>query len=388
MSIAELIDLSDIIDVAIIAMFIYAGLMWFKRTKAFLVAVGIVILGAIFALARYFNLYLTAEMLHGFFAVLLIAIIVIFQEDLRHFFERMALWGIGRRPKIRSSETVKSLVRTLGDLARARTGALVVICGQMPVDRHIDGGTALDGELSEALLKSIFDRSSPGHDGAVIIENNRVARFASYLPLSKDLERIAGFGTRHTAALGLSERCDALCIVVSEERGTISIAKDGELKPLKDPVELLKMLNDYLGEKFPLKHKRAFSNLVRKNLAEKLIAVALAAGLWMVFTYNAETIQRDYQVSVEYTNFPKGLVIERAWPREITVTLSGDERAFKFFDPDAIKITVDASDAREGKQRVPINSSYVSKIPHNLKIDGIRPDEIDLTLKGEGNRKP
>lgn len=380
-------DITDIADVAIIAMFVYAGLIWFKRTKAFLVAVGIVILGAIFALARYLNLFLTAAMLQGFFAVLLIAIIVIFQEDLRHFFERVALWGIGRRQFFKPGEIIESLVRTTGDLARARVGALIVIAGQMPLDRHIEGGTPLDGKPSEALLKSIFDRSSPGHDGAVIIENNRVARFATYLPLSKDLQKISGFGTRHAAALGLSERCDALCIVVSEERGTISIAKDGTLRAIKDPVELPKMINSYLAEKFPPKQKRRFSNLVRRNLAEKIIAIALSLGLWVIFAYNSENIQRDYQVPVEYTNFPKGLAIERVWPKELTVTLSGDARAFNIFDPENIKITVDASGAREGRQRIPIDNSHVSKIPHNLKLDGIRPEEIDLTLKGEAGAK-
>ena len=99
-----------------------------------------------------------------------------------------------------------------------------------PIERHIEGGTELGGLPSEPLLKSIFDVHTPGHDGAAKIRDGRVERFAVYLPLSKDLEKTAGRGTRHAAAIGLSERCDALAIVVSEETGKISIVVDGQIE--------------------------------------------------------------------------------------------------------------------------------------------------------------
>ena len=199
-------DVADVIDIAIVAMLFYAGLVWFKKTRAFLVVVGIVILGVVYALGRFFNLFLTTAILQSFFTVFLVAVIVIFQEELRHFFERVALWGLGHRPKPEAPRLVEVLVRTAGDLARARVGALIVIAGRDPLERHIEGGTELGGIPSEPLLKSIFDTHTPGHDGAAIIQGGDVTRFAVYLPLSKDLDKIAGRGTRHTAALGLAER--------------------------------------------------------------------------------------------------------------------------------------------------------------------------------------
>ena len=386
MNILELLDLTDFLDIAIVSMLLYAGLVWFKKTRAFLVVVGIVILGVVYALARLFNLFLTTAMLQGFFAVFLIAVIVIFQEELRHFFERVALWGLGHKPRPEAKPVVEALVRTASDLARARVGALIVVAGRDPLERHIEGGAELDGKPSEPLLKSIFDTHTPGHDGAVIIKDGRVTRFAVYLPLSKDIERISGFGTRHTAALGLVERCDALCIVVSEERGIVSLARDGELRPMQELSQLGPAIDAYLKEKFPRKQGSKLRRLFTHNLREKVIAVVLAVGLWGVFASTAGTVQRDFVVPIEYSNMPEEMTIDRVFPREMTITLSGDERAFRLFSPENLKAAVDLSLAREGRQKIPIREGAISRVPRNFHVDGIHPAEIDITLKRNGSK--
>ncbi|HPQ81808.1 MAG TPA: diadenylate cyclase [bacterium] len=373
-------DLADLVDVAIVSVLFYAGLVWFKKTKAFLVVVGIVILGVVYALGRYLNLFLTTSILQSFFTVFLIAIIVIFQEELRQFFERVALWGLGRRPKAEAPRLVEVLVRTAGDLARARIGALVILAGRDPIERHTEGGTDLAGLPSEPLLKSIFDAHTPGHDGAAIIRDGRIERFAVYLPLSKDLEKTAGRGTRHAAALGLSERCDSLAIVVSEERGEVSVARDGELKTLSDISELGPVISDYLDERFPPR-KRRRARLVTHNLREKIIAAVLALGLWGVFASTSGVVQRDFMVPIEYSNMPAELAIGRVHPRELTVTLMGDERAFRIFSPEDLKVTVDLSMVREGRQRISIKKGAISRVPRNFRVDSVRPSEIDITLK-------
>lgn len=381
MNILKWVDLADILDVAIVAMLIYAGLVWFKKTRAFLVVIGIVILGVVYAAARYLDLFLTTAILQGFFAVLLIAIIVIFQEEFKHFFERVALWGLGRQRVRVPTPIVGTLVRTASDLARAKIGALVVIVGQDPIERHIEGGTELDGKPSEELLKSIFDRSSPGHDGAVIIEGGRVLRFAAYLPLSKDILKLEGVGTRHAAALGLVERCDALCIVVSEERGVVTVAHDGEMTPVKDAEGLGKIIDDYIREKFPPKEARRAVNILRKNFREKLIAVLLAAGLWALFAYGVGIVQREYDIPIEYSNVPEGLTVEHSAPRKLKATLSGDERAFRLLEPDSLKITLNLEDIKEGRQRVPADAGDVSGLPRNISTDRIRPEDVDVMIK-------
>src|SRR5438874_1549479 len=224
------ITLSEVIDIIFVAILLYTAIVWAQRTRAVFVVRGIVILGAIYIIARYLDLQMTAWVFQGFFAIFLIMIVVIFQEELRQLFEQIAVWSLARKriPPL-GSTTTDILVRTLADLAKEHVGALVVIRGNDPLERHITGGIPLDGKLSGPLLKSIFDPHSPGHDGAVMIEQDHITRFAAHLPLSKDLRQLANVGTRHSAALGLAELADALCLVVSEERGT------GRARPAKLP---------------------------------------------------------------------------------------------------------------------------------------------------------
>lgn len=385
MNLLHIIDAADILDMIIVAIFVYAGLIWFKKTKSFLVVVGIVILGTVYALAKYFNLFLTSAILQGFFGALLIAIIVIFQEDLRHFFEKVAMWGLRRGSKLEASPMLGTIVRSAIDCAHEKVGALIIIVGKDPIERHLEGGVGLDGKISEAIVKSIFDNSSPGHDGAIIIRNGRIVRFAVHLPLSKNLTKLVGLGTRHAAALGLSERCDALCIVVSEERGTISIARDGDLIRLPDPEAIGEVLSRFMNEKFPIRRRRRITNIFRKNFPEKATAVLMSAVLWTASAYNSGLAQRDFTIPIEYSNLPADLSIVRSMPNELTITVSGEERSFKILNLEAVKAVVDVAGATEGYVKIPVQRGFVIKLPRSLSLDGIKPAEINLILKkGEG----
>src|SRR5919112_6164292 len=205
---------------------------------------------------------------------------VIFQEELRQLFERIAVWSLARkRTPTLGLSTSDILVRTVADLAKERVGALIVIRGNDPLERHITGGIPLNGKLSAPLLKSIFDPHSPGHDGAVLVEQDSIARFAAHLPLSKDLRQLANVGTRHSAGLGLAELTDALCIVVSEERGTISIARDGKLREVENLQQLGASIESFLQTKFPSATQNNIGlPFFRENWIAKAIAIALAIG--------------------------------------------------------------------------------------------------------------
>ncbi len=278
------VGLSDLLDIAMVTVIIYALLVWFKRTKTAFVALGLLMLAALYALARVMGMTMTVWIFQGFFAVLIIAIVIIFQEELRHIFERIALLGlIPREEAVSSPEQVEILVRSLSDLARDRIGALVVLRGRDPLDRHVEGGWELHGELSEALIKSIFDSHSLGHDGAVTIERGRVTRFGTLLPLSKEFAKITNLGTRHTAALGLSERTDALCLAVSEERGTITLARRGDLRAVGNLQEMKETIEAFFRDVAPSPPRQALLYFWRHNTAEKALALALAVLLWLFF---------------------------------------------------------------------------------------------------------
>jgi uncharacterized protein (TIGR00159 family) len=279
------IGVPDILDMILVGSLIYGLLLWFKRTRAAFVALGLLLLAIVYTVAFLAGMYMTVRIFQGFFAVFIVAVIVIFQEEIRSVFERIAVWSLtgGVLKSAPTHRQVEILVRSLGDLARDHIGALVVLRGLDPLDRHVSGGWDLNGELSEALIKSIFDSHSLGHDGAFIVEEGRVSRFGVQLPLSKDLSRITNLGTRHSAALGLAERTDALVLVVSEEAGTVSIARRGELKVVADLEDLQDAIEVFLIRLSPDHAQNPVIRFVTENWREKLSAAAVSILLWFFF---------------------------------------------------------------------------------------------------------
>jgi hypothetical protein len=273
-----------------------------------------------------------------------------------------------------------TLVRTVADLARDHIGALIVIRGKDPLERHITGGIPLNGILSEPLLKSIFDIHSPGHDGAVLVEDNHVTRFAAHLPLSKDTRQLAHVGTRHSAALGIAERSDAICLVVSEERGTVSIARDGKLQKLENMQELGAALQRFLEEKFPTHEQKGLSlQLVRENWLIKIAALSLAIGFWYIFVPGSKLVEATYKIPVVVENLPADLKLDRIQPTEVTVRFSGPRRAFYLFDRKKLRVAVDASLAVLGRRTFELSEQNV-RHPKDLTLVDLDPTTARISV--------
>jgi uncharacterized protein (TIGR00159 family) len=281
---------ADIFDVVIVAFLVYWALTLFRQTKSSFIFFGILIISALYAIARIFNFGLTLIIFRIFFSVIVIGLIVIFQKELRRFFELIvyefiSLWGISwkkfRKEKIRP-EYVENIVHVAERLAQRKTGLLIIIRGRESLDYHLQGGFDLNGKISEPLLESIFDPSTPGHDGAVIIEADQITKFAVHLPLSEDFGQIKQYGTRHSAGLGIAEKADSLSIIVSEERGTISIARDNRLKLISEAGQLEKELTDFIDQKFSQKQPVRF---LKNNSRDKIVALMIAVLLWYVIVY-------------------------------------------------------------------------------------------------------
>lgn len=277
---------SDALDVTIIAALLYTGISWLRRSQAALVALGMGMLCLLYLGARLFELHVTTWVFHGFFAAAALVLVVIFQEELRQAFEELAAYAMGRRDDHRPRLDASGVIaRTLGTLGREKIGALVVLAGMQKLDRHLQGGEELGGLVSAPLLESLFDPSSPGHDGAVVIEDRAVTRFAAHLPLARGSGLPHGLGTRHSAALGLSERTDALCLVVSEERGTLSAARHGELRGVAHAEELERLITSFYRERRALRSARpSLRAFLRGHRMEKVAALILALGLWLIVT--------------------------------------------------------------------------------------------------------
>jgi diadenylate cyclase len=387
------VRLADVVDIALVTTLLYTAIVLLRRTQAGFVAIGLMMLGALYIAARAVDLRLTAWILQGFFAVFLVIIVVIFQEELRQLFERIALWSLrrGSRRPVRF-DSLDVVVKVLSDFARARVGALLVIPGRQPIDRHVQGGIELDGRLSEPLLKSLFDVHSPGHDGAAIIEQDRIKRFAVHLPLSTNFVQLTRVGTRHSAALGLAELTDALCLVVSEERGQISIAHDGKLQQLFSAQELTGVLQKFMQDTHPSQQgRKVWWELLRENWVEKVAALALVLGLWYLFVPGSRPAIFTYDVPVNVQNLPPEYVLQQVDPPKVKLVFSGLRRAFYLFDPGRLSVTIDASLVKVGRRTFAIDDEDV-RYPKELSLQEIDPPRVRIAVQqaeneGKGGEK-
>lgn len=226
---------SDVLDVLLVAMAVYAVITFLRRTNSTKVAQGILVLIVAMWLATMARLTVTAFILRQVFEIGFLAVIILFQPEIRRALERMGSYRLfsflGREFGGQALE--KSIMQTVyacEDMSKSRTGALIVFERLNPLNEQLVSGTGIDGEVSSELLKNIFYDKSPLHDGAVIIRDGRLAAAGCMLPLSGNANLSRDLGMRHRAGIGMSERSDAVVVIVSEETGSISVAVDGLLK--------------------------------------------------------------------------------------------------------------------------------------------------------------
>ncbi len=246
----------DILDILIIAFIVYRFLLFFKRgSRAGRIIIGIVILLAGSLLSRTFGLYTMDWLFHNFWSQIVIALIIIFQPEIRKTLAQMGgspIFGLTSAEEIKS---VDEIVKAAVNLASRKIGALIVIEREISLKDYIEIGIPLDAKVSKELLVSIFHPASPMHDGAVIIRGNRVVAAGCFLPLALGAEISKTYGTRHRAGIGLSEETDAVVIIVSEETGQISVAIKGRLETHLDLGTLRDLLTDLFSAKGDLRRR-------------------------------------------------------------------------------------------------------------------------------------
>lgn len=239
---------TDVIDIVLLWYVVYRALLLVRGTRAFQSLVGLAAAVVVYLVAGRLELYALHWMLEKFFYYIVIAILILFQSDIRR-----GLAGAGGRlfPAFRTTgadqAAVEEIIRASFLLASRRIGALICLEREASLDEWAESGNRLDARVSHELLLSIFHPTSPLHDGAVIVRRDRVVAAQVFVPLSvsKDLSRF--FGTRHRAAVGLAEETDAVVIIVSEERGTVAVAAAGEIRPVTDQGELRERLLESLA---------------------------------------------------------------------------------------------------------------------------------------------
>lgn len=233
------INLTDILEICILAFIIYNIVKWIKTTRAWSLVKGLVVLAGFWLAAVILNLNVIIWLIKNTINVGIIAIVIIFQPEFRKALEQLGQKNIMRslitfddsREKNEkfSDHTLNQIVRATFELARTKTGALIVMEENTPLTEFEGTGIYIDSLVSSELLINIFEHNTPLHDGAVIIRGNRISAATCYLPLSDNMQLSKDLGTRHRAGIGISEVTDSLTIIVSEETGKVSIAKGGKL---------------------------------------------------------------------------------------------------------------------------------------------------------------
>jgi len=247
MDFSSLISLQDVLDIVAVSVVVYWILLLIRGTRALQMVFGLVVLGGGYFLAQAAELTTFGWILENFLGSIVIVIVILFQDEIRR-----ALALVGSNPLTGSNpgeqrHLIEELVKTATALASKRIGALIVIERSIGLKNYIEKGTAIEGTVSKDLLLSIFMPFSPIHDGAVIISGGRIAAAQCFLPLTANprLEKV--LGTRHRAALGLTEETDAVVLVLSEETGKISTACEGKLYSRLESEELKRVLERMLA---------------------------------------------------------------------------------------------------------------------------------------------
>jgi uncharacterized protein (TIGR00159 family) len=235
-----------LLDVGLVALIYYYLIVMVRDTRAVAVIYGLMLVLVVYFVSGYLNLFTLHTLLSEFLDSIFLVIIILFQRDIRKALAQVGTGRIWSRAQNVETKALEQLVQAVISMSRTKTGALIVIEKSVPLGDIIERGVEVDGVLSKELLETIFFEDTPLHDAAVIIRNNRVAAASCVLPLSSKLRGETKFGTRHRAALGISEGTDAVTVVISEERGDISLAIDGRLTTNLGEARLRRLLQKAL----------------------------------------------------------------------------------------------------------------------------------------------
>ncbi len=229
----SVISILDLVDVAVVAYFLYRIYLILKNTRGAALIKGILVMIFAMLLSRWMNLHVVSWLLEKSITVLLLALPVVFKPELRRGLEQIGRGELFRKgTELDAQELEKMLnavVSATKTMSQRKLGALMVFERETGLEERIETGVTLDAVLSDSLLLNIFEKDTPLHDGAAVIRGNRIVAASCLLPLTENRNLSQELGTRHRAALGISEQSDAMVLVVSEETGTVSIARNGDL---------------------------------------------------------------------------------------------------------------------------------------------------------------
>lgn len=384
--IAREIGWIDVLDVALVSALLYVLIAWLRRNipesalRRILLAAPVA--AGVYILLRLLDLYLLESVVRVLFIVFVIVAVVVFQADIRRMVDLAVIRARGRHiPKAGIGGTVDAITEAAARMAELHMGALIAVKGREPLDSHIQGGVELDGELTPPLLLSIFHPETPGHDGAVLVENERISKFAAHLPLADNVPDVSRYGgTRHAAALGLAEVSDAMVVVISEERGSIGVAHERSLTEDVSVSDLKERLEAFWEAKHSRSSEGRKSWWRRPSLQTAFFAVILAILFWLLIVYSPNTVIRTLNAPIELRNLPDDWIVEGDIPSTAEVVLSGPEQLFLRLNPAELTVSIDASEPDEGSDEIVLARSDLD-LPAGINLNQIQPRVLHVRMR-------
>ena len=368
----------DFMDILLITFILYRLYVWLQGTRALRILIALAALGLLYLLARWSGLFITTWILQYLWAVILVIMVVVFQSEIRQVLERMSpLNFFLGQPEALDRLVLEEVVRTAFELAKNRIGALIVFQRRDILEDSLKGGIPLDGRISFEVLSSIFLPPSPAHDGAVIIHGGRIVSVGCYLPLSDNPALPRNYGSRHRAGIGITEKGDAVSLIVSEERGEVLLAVEGEITRMGNAGDLQERLGSMLfkGERKKSRWPSAFT----ANLVPKGIAFALVLLLWG-FIAGQQRAEMWLTVPLEYRNIPTNMEIAGELVNKVEVGIRGPRGVISGVSQDQVRAHIDLSQGLRGLNYLRITADNI-RIPVGTEVTKINPSSIRLRLE-------
>lgn len=367
----------DVFDILLNSYILFRLYVLFRGTTVFRVLTGIAILWIFQRLAVFFGLILTSWAMQGITAVAALIIIIVFRNEIRSVLQaknlKSILWGFHHKTVHTPIEIIAESVRAL---ARRHIGALIVIQAKEDIRDIIQGGSTWQGLVSKEMIMSIFWPDNPVHDGAAVIEGNRINEVGVILPLSKSDDLPSHYGTRHRAALGLAEMTDALALAVSEETGNVVVAKKSIITEISDPSELIEILQEHLGitekEKgYPKKEKLEIG-------IAALVSILFVTGIWFSFSKGLDSLI-TLEIPVEYTKRDPAMEIVDTSVDAVSLHLGGSGALIKSIRTEQVHVRLDLEKAVAGENTFSITQESIT-LPPGIFLKKVVPSVVELTL--------
>ncbi len=370
----------DIADILIMTFLLYQLYRWFKNSKALQVLIGLGFLGVLYFVTKNLGLFMTSWILQELGTVFFVLVVVIFQVEIRQALYRFSLLRnlFGRQTVARKLD-ITGVAGAAFAMAAGRTGALIVLERQEQLDEYLLHGVPLDSLVSSQLLESVFCPASPLHDGALVIRDGRVRIASCHLPLSTTTDLPQNWGTRHRAGIGISERSDAVVIIVSEERGDVSLAVDGTLRKMETPEMLQESLQELIEPPDVARSRIPFKVWLFGNFWPKLCIFLLVVVIWLVVTEKQGGIV-TVTAPVRFHNLPEHLALVKSTPDAVDVQL----KAIFSLAPSPKQLDLvadlDLSGVQQGTTPITIRPEDF-KLPTGMSITSISPSTARVTVE-------